>query len=292
MDIARIIIGRKKYSVLHVCKILRVARSNQYRNKYPRPIRYRMKSDSSVLSSILAVTKRRATYGVLRVTALVNRERRSLHLNRWNVKRVERVMRMNKLILPKSGTRKEREHKGQVRTEQSNMRYCSDIFEFNCWDGGRVRVAFSLDCHDREAISFTAEARPLNHHDIIRLIDQTVTKRFGDYADKLPKPIQWLSDQGPQYTCVETKEYARDWGLEPITTPAYSPESNGMAEAFVKLFKRDYVYANELWTVDGVLRQLPSWFEDYNQNHPHSGLNYKSPLDYIQEVKLSKQLSA
>jgi integrase len=28
------------------------------------------------------------------------------------------------------------------------------------------------------------------------------------------------------------------------TTPAYSPESNGMAECFVKGFKRDYVYVN------------------------------------------------
>lgn len=26
------------------------------------------------------------------------------------------------------------------------------------------------------------------------------------------------------------------------TTPAYSPESNGVAEAFMKTFRRDYVY--------------------------------------------------
>lgn len=53
-----------------------------------------------------------------------------------------------------------------------------------------------------------------------------------------------------------------------------------MAEAFVKLFKRDYVYVNDLWTVASLLRQIPIWFEDYNFNHPHSGLNFKSPLEY------------
>jgi putative transposase len=32
-----------------------------------------------------------------------------------------------------------------------------------------------------------------------------------------------------------------DISMEPCTTPVRSPESNGMAEAFVKTFKRDYV---------------------------------------------------
>jgi hypothetical protein len=35
--------------------------------------------------------------------------------------------------------------------------------------------------------------------------------------------------------------YAHELGLVPITTPAYSLESNGLAEAFVHTFKRDYV---------------------------------------------------
>jgi putative transposase len=29
----------------------------------------------------------------------------------------------------------------------------SDALEFTCWNGEVVRVAFALDCHDREAIS-------------------------------------------------------------------------------------------------------------------------------------------
>jgi putative transposase len=43
---------------------------------------------------------------------------------------------------------------------------------------------------------------------------------------------------------------ARDIGLEPRTTPVRSPQSNGMAEAFVKTIKRDYVSVSPLlsWT--------------------------------------------
>ena len=32
-----------------------------------------------------------------------------------------------------------------------------------------------------------------------------------------------------------------DIGMEPRSTPVRSPQSNGMAEAFVKTFKYDYV---------------------------------------------------
>jgi hypothetical protein len=45
-------------------------------------------------------------------------------------------------------------------------------------------------------------------------------------------------------------------GLLPITTPAYSPESNGLAEAFVGTFKRDDLGAAELRDAESVLPQL------------------------------------
>jgi len=45
-------------------------------------------------------------------------------------------------------------------------------------------------------------------------------------------------------------------GLVPTTTPACSPQSNGLAEAFVKTFKCDYVPAAELRDAETVLAQL------------------------------------
>ncbi len=244
-----------------------------------------------MLESVLAVTKERATYGYQRVTALVNRERKKSLFPLWNEKRIYRVMKMNSLILERFTVKPKRPHLGQVITIKSNIRYCSDILEIRCWSGEKIFIAFSLDCHDREAMSWVAEKRPIFHGDIIRLIDQTVTHRYGEFIEKLPQQIQWLSDNGPQYTASQTVRYATEWGFDVRTTPAYSPESNGIAEAFVKLFKRDYVYTNELWTAESVMRQIPGWFDDYNKNHPHSGLQMRSPLEYRESVLSTKQVS-
>lgn len=46
------------------------------------------------------------------------------------------------------------------------------------------------------------------------------------------------------YTADETRELGESLGFIVCTTPAYSPESNGMSEAFVKTLKRDSVYLN------------------------------------------------
>jgi transposase InsO family protein len=54
-----------------------------------------------------------------------------------------------------------------------------------------------------------------------------------------------------------------------------------MAEAFVKTFKRDYVYLNDMPDAATVLNALPVWIEDYNSNHPHSGLKMKSPREFL-----------
>jgi len=76
-------------------------------------------------------------------------------------------------------------------------------------------------------------------------------------------------------------------GLRSRTTPYYSPESNGMAESFIKTFKRDYVHMHPLYDARSVMEQLPRWFEDYNEYHPHKGLKMRSPRQYRRnQIKL------
>jgi transposase InsO family protein len=70
-------------------------------------------------------------------------------------------------------------------------------------------------------------------------------------------------------------------GLVPCFTPVLSPQSNGMAEAFVKTFKRDYVYVPDRPDAQTVLAQLPRSFEDYNEIHSHKALQMKSPRQFI-----------
>jgi transposase InsO family protein len=121
-----------------------------------------------------------------------------------------------------TGKGEERRHDGRVAVDHSNTRWCSDGFEIGCDNGERVRIAFTLDCCDREAISWVATTGGINSGDIRDLMLERIERRFG-LVTRLPMPIEWLSDNGSPCTARETRAFAGKVGLVPRTTPIESP---------------------------------------------------------------------
>ena len=190
-------------------------------------------------------------------------------------------MRLHGLLLQRhTGDIDSRRHDGKVSVERSNLRWCSDGFEIGCDNREKVRVAFALDCCDREAIAHVATTEGIRSKDVQDLVITAVENRFG-HVNTLPEPIEWLTDNGSCFVAKNTKTLLRDIGMEPRSTPIRSPQSNGMAEAFVKTFKRDYVSVNPVPDARTVIDQLPLWFEHYNSLHPHKALGYLSPREFI-----------
>jgi putative transposase len=142
-------------------------------------------------------------------------------------------------------------------------------------------VAFALDCCDREAMSFVATTSGITGEDVRDLMVAAVEHRFGR-VNRLPVKIEWLTDNGSCYLARETRRFATDVGLVPCTTPLESPQSNGMAEAFVRTLKRDYVRVSPVPDAETVLRQLPSWLAHYNHlwtPPAASGMSARSAVD-------------
>jgi transposase InsO family protein len=144
-----------------------------------------------------------------------------------------------------------------------------------------VRIVFSLDTCDRECMRWRAVVGEGISGELVRdLMVDTIEYRFGAGTGKVPQIVEWLSDNGSCYTSHETVAFGSALRLVVCTTPPYSPESNGMAEAFVKTMRRDYVYLSRIDSAAEVLAQLPRWFEDYNEVHPYKGLRMRSPREY------------
>ncbi|EMZ9263133.1 IS3 family transposase, partial [Escherichia coli] len=287
VDSARALIARG-WGVSLVSRCLRVSRAQLHvilrrTDDWMDGRRSRHTDDTDVLLRIHHVIGELPTYGYRRVWALLRRQAELDGMPAINAKRVYRIMRQNALLLERKPAvpPSKRAHTGRVAVKESNQRWCSDGFEFRCDNGEKLRVTFALDCCDREALHWAVTTGGFNSETVQDVMLGAVERRFGN---ELPaSPVEWLTDNGSCYRANETRQFARMLGLEPKNTAMRSPESNGIAESFVKTIKRDYI--SVMPKPDGLTaaKNLAEAFEHYNEWHPHSALGYRSPREYLRQ---------
>ncbi|HBZ1173933.1 TPA: IS3 family transposase [Klebsiella pneumoniae] len=287
VDSARALIARG-WGVSLVSRCLRVSRAQLHvilrrTDDWKDGRRSRHTDDTDVLRRIHHVIGELPTYGYRRVWALLRRQAELDGMPAINAKRVYRIMRQNALLLERKPAvpPSKRAHTGRVAVKESNQRWCSDGFEFRCDNGEKLRVTFALDCCDREALHWAVTTGGFDSETVQDVMSGAVERRFGN---ELPaSPVEWLTDNGSCYRANETRQFARMLGLEPKNTAVRSPESNGIAESFVKTIKRDYI--SIMPKPDGLTaaKNLAEAFEHYNEWHPHSALGYRSPREYLRQ---------
>ena len=266
-----------------VAEALAVARSNLI-VRVSRPAKprgpYRKPPDQPLLVLLRRLVDERPSYGYRRLTRLVNRERQAAGSPKVNAKRVLRLLQAEGLTLERhSGRRPGRTHDGVVVALRSNIRWCSDHLQLTCRSDEIVRVLFAIDACDREIIAWLATTAGVSGEMVRDLMIACVERRFA--TTRAPHAVQWLSDNGSAYIARDTLDTATALGLRLCFTPVRSPQSNGISEAFVKTPRRDYAPLAVLSDAETVIRLLPTWFEDYNEIHPHSGPNFLSPREFL-----------
>ncbi|MPW11607.1 IS3 family transposase [Paraburkholderia sp. CNPSo 3155] len=295
MDCALALIAGGR-AVKQVCDVLGVARSN-VAARLARPADWqdgrsaRKTGDAGLVDEIRLTVTDLPSYGYRRFWGMLRRQREGRGITPVNAKRVYRIMRVHGLLLQRrpAPPRPQRRHDGKVAVAKSNQRWCSDGFEFRCDNGEPLRVTFALDCCDREAMSWAATTGG-HSGDVVRdVMLAAVENRFGNVL-KAPTEIEWLTDNGSGYTAEKTRDFASGIGLKPLTTPVCSPQSNGMAESFVKTMKRDYVAFMPKPDAATAARNLAIAIEHYNEQHPHSALKYRSPREFRRRADSSTQV--
>ncbi len=111
-------------------------------------------------------------------------------------------------------------HDGVVGAIRSNLRWCSDGFEFTCWNGEVVRGAFIIDAHDREIIAWRAVANAgisgSDVRDIMLEAEETLRRM------RAPVPVEMLSDK--RLGLYRSRKHANlcqaNWASNPASRPS------------------------------------------------------------------------
>lgn len=246
-----------KMSINRACSLVHLARSMWYYTS--------QKDDRELIEKLNELAEQLPTRGL---DEYVGRLRAEGY--KWNRKRIYRVYKL--MRLEKRRKRKRRfpsrnpEPLAVPLTPNScwSMDFMSDALE----SGRRIRVLNIIDDFNREALWVDAQySYPAEF--VIRALQHLEVERG------LPRKIR--VDNGPEFISYKLQDYCHEKGVKLEHIKPGTPTQNAYVERFNRHFREDVLDAYLFGSLQQVNIICDNWKNDYNANHPHRSLGYKSP---------------
>jgi transposase InsO family protein len=269
-------------SIERMCQLVSVSRRSFYRSlKEQQPAEEEMEVRSAIQQIAL---EHRRRYGYRRITAELHR--RGMQINH---KRVVRIMRQDNLL----GMQPKRfvvttnsNHKlevylnlaGRMKLTAINQLWVADITYIRL-KAEFVYLAVILDGFSRKVVGWA-----LDHTLAARLTIGALKRAI---ESRQPEPgLVHHSDRGFQYACAEYIAILEKYHMVPSMSRPANPYDNASCESFMKMLKREEIYANKYDDLDQLRTNIKEFIEQYyNQQRLHSALGYRSPEEFERKAE-------
>ncbi len=246
----------------HACRLLGMERSTH---------RYRARKgerDAMLRSRLNELAAKRMRFGYRRLRAMLVREGMPA-----NHKRVYRLYREEGLAMRIRQRRRIRWSGAAVKpaARQPNERWSMD-FVSDCVSSGKViRMLTIVDDCTRECPAIEVDTS-LGGLRVRRVLDRIASERG------LPEAI--VLDNGPEFRgrALAAWSEERDVRLEFIQPG--KPVQNAYVESFNGRLRDECLNANWFTSLRDAQRKVETWRKDYNEQRPHSSLNYLPPAEF------------
>ena len=270
-DAAHHLAGDHQVSARRACGLMGIRRSSFY---------YEPKAadDGPLREAIRKMAGERRRWGCPRITS-------RLHRQGWhdNHKRIERIYQEERLQVRRR--RRKRMSQGErkplpVPTEPNEL-WAMDFVHDMTVDGRKIKVLTLLDCYHREAMRLEADTS-LNGVRVARTLEDVGAIRG------YPKRI--IIDNGPEFTssALDAWAFARDVELHFIEPG--KPNQNGYIESFNGKFRDECLNENWFVNLPDTRRIVEAWRQDYNEERPHSALDYMTPMEFLRSRVAARSL--
>jgi putative transposase len=246
------------------CKLIGVERSS-YRYE-PRPDR-----NAALREEMLKLARQKPRYGYRRIHALL--ERRGYEVN---VKRVYRLYLEEGLsVRRKKRKRLVRDRAIEARLTGPNQEWAMDFVVDGLATGRMVRILSVVDAYTRECVALEADFS-LGTGRVTRVLERAISERG--------RPENLRSDNGPEFTSRRMIGWAEDWKIGLVHIQPGRPMQNGHVESFHGRLRDECLNTSWFRTLNDVRETLANWRREYNEERPHSSLDYRTPEEFRQRT--------
>lgn len=247
-------------------------------------VRYRRRvhpEEEALRKRLRALAAKHKRYGFRRVLALLRREGW-----RVNKKRVHRLWKEEGLQRKRKTKRKRGYGPSPelpVRAEYPNHVWSYDFIEDRTERGGKLRMLGIVDEYTRESLQIR------------------VGRSIG--AAKVIASLEWLfmlhgrpeyirSDNGPELIAKALQSWLAQHHAKTLYITPGSPWENPFIESFNDKFRDECLNMHVF--VDGRHAQtvVEAWRREYNEERPHSSLNYMTPAEFAAHCRNSGRPTA
>jgi len=246
----------------HACRLVGLARSTRrYQSR-------KAERDAMLRTRLKELAAQRMRFGYRRLTAMLVRSGM-----RVNHKRVYRLYREEGLAMRVRQRRRIRWN-GTVTSPvamRPNQRWSID-FVSDCVSSGKViRILTVVDDYTRECPSIEVDTS-LGGWRVRRMLDRIASERG------LPEAI--VLDNGPEFRGRALAAWSEERRVRLEFIQPGKPVQNAYIESFNGRLRDECLNANWFTSLSDAKRKIESWRQDYNQQRPHSSLNYLPPSEF------------
>jgi putative transposase len=244
------------------CRLTGLARSTKRRVLASR-------GNDRLRQRLCELARRRQRFGYRRLTELLRREGQAV-----NHKRIYRVYREEKL-----GLRRLRRHHSVRRltaaekklAERMNQRWALDFVSDTLASGQTFRVLTVIDEYTRESLAIEVDTS-LPAVRVIRILEQLNEGRG--------RPEEILVDHGPEFVSRAMGAWCEQRNILLRFIDPGKPMQNGYVESFNGRLRDECLNGNWFLSLDQARNTIESWRCDYNEERPHSALDYRTPNEF------------
>jgi transposase InsO family protein len=192
-------------------------------------------------------------------------------------KRVLRLMREHQLLSPRRGRQgTPLAHDGTIVTTAPNVMWATDGAKIFTLDEGWVWAFVAVEHWNAECVGWGVAKRG-NAVAALEPLAQAVMQHYGGVGADVARGLALRLDHGTQYLSDHFVNQLRFWGITPSFAFVAEPETNGVAERFIRTLKEQAIYGRTFRTAAEVRAAVKEFIHRYNTEWRVEKNGYQSP---------------
>ncbi len=111
-------------------------------------------------------------------------------------------------------------------------------------------------------------------------------------AKDVARGLELRMDHGTQYTSDHFVRQIRYWGIADSFAFVSEPQTNGVAERFIRTLKEQAIYGHTFRTVEEVRQAVARFIDDYNHHWLPEKNHGRSPREMRQDWIAAQEMDA